>query len=58
MTKQLGIVVGIDFHGNQKAYRVLIATISPKQGEEKQYNWKFECKLMSEAQVIQLLQKN
>lgn len=58
MTKQLGIVVGIDFHGDQKAYRVLIATISPKQGEEKQYNWKFECKLMPEAQVIQLLQKN
>lgn len=58
MNTQLGIVVGIDVNGTQKAYRVLIATISPKQGEEKQYNWKFECKLMPEAQVIQLLQKN
>lgn len=58
MATQLGIVVGIDSHDSQKAYRVLIATIAPKQGEEKQYNWKFECKLMPEAQVIQLLQKN
>lgn len=58
MATQLGIVVGIDSHGSQKAYRVLIATIAPKQGEEKQYNWKFECKLMPEAQVIQLLQKH
>ena len=57
MATQLGIVVGIDSNGSHKAYRVLIATISPKQGEEKQYNWKFECKLMPEAQVIQLLQK-
>lgn len=57
MATQLGIVVGIDSNGSQKAYRVLIATIAPKQGEEKQYNWKFECKLMPEAQVISLLNK-
>ena len=57
MTGQIGIVVGIDNNGNKKAYRVLVATISPKQGEEKQYNWKFECKMMSETQVIQILLK-
>jgi hypothetical protein len=57
MAAQLGIVVGIDSDGVNLAYRVLVATIAPKQGEEKQFNWKFDCKLMSEAQVIQLLQR-
>lgn len=58
MGTQLGIVVGIDSDdAGHKAYRVLIATITPKQGEGKQYNWRFECRLLSEAQIIQLMQK-
>lgn len=57
MATQLGIVVGIDSDGTNKAYRVLVATIVPKK-EEKQYNWKFECRLLSKQQVIALLQRN
>lgn len=51
MVKKIGIVVGIDTNGTEKAYRVLIATIEVL--EDKQYNWKFECKMMTEDIVIQ-----
>ena len=57
MSRQLGIVVGIDSdnYGN-KAYRVLAATIEQKA--EKQYDWKFECKLLPENNLIKLLSSN
>lgn len=54
MSKTIGILVGIDIAGTQKAYRVLLATISPTQ-EDKQYNWKYSCKMMSEDSIIQSL---
>lgn len=53
---RLGVVVGIDSINGVKGYRVLIATISPKQ-EEKQYNWGFQCKMLNEQHVIDLLRK-
>jgi len=56
MTKQLGIVVGIDSDGQNKAYRVILATISQKA--EKQYDWKFECKLVREPELINVLRNN
>lgn len=53
MGRQLGIVVGIDSDGYTKSYRVLIATIEQKA--EKQYDWKFECRLINEADMIKAL---
>lgn len=51
MANQLGVVVGIDKDkiGNS-LYRVVVATV--KQKAPKQYDWGFECKIMSEQQVI------
>lgn len=57
MATQLGIVVGIDSGNGCKAYRSLIATISAKQGVAKQYNWQFECKLLTEEQLIDTLNR-
>lgn len=56
MARQLGIIVGIDQNEQCKAYRVLLATVAPT-GVDKQYNWNFECKLVSEAQLIDVLRK-
>lgn len=54
MANQLGIIVGIDSNESYKSYRVLVATITPKT-EEKQYNWGFECKLISEQNLLNIL---
>lgn len=51
MATTFGIVVGIDKVNTISMYRVLIATAMKK--EDKQYNWKFECKMMDDKQVIQ-----
>ena len=45
-TIQFGIVVGID----NKIYRVVVAN-AIKKGEN-QYDWKFDCKMLDEKQVI------
>jgi hypothetical protein len=56
MATQLGVVVGIDYinnNKNAKVYRAIIATVNKKA--EKQYDWKFECKMLQEQQVIQTI---
>lgn len=51
-SRQLGVVVGIDKYKDTKVtqYRVIIATVSPKA--DKQYNWQFNCLMMSEEDII------
>lgn len=51
--KRLGIIVGIDSVNNTKAYRAILACISPINS--KQYNWKFDCKILSEDQMKKAL---
>lgn len=50
MANQLGAVVGIDKVNNNTVYRVLI--ISAVSKAKNQYDWKFECKMMNEQQVL------
>lgn len=46
----IGVVVGIDKNNNMTAYRVLQAQATEK--EKNQYDWKFNCTMMSEQQIL------
>lgn len=50
-------VVGIDKVGNETGYRIINGMAVPIDNTDKQYNWKFECKILNEKQVIETLSK-
>lgn len=52
-SKQIGIVVGIDKINGAKTYRVIAATVTPKGSN--MYDWVFNCRMLTEQQVIQAL---
>lgn len=56
MATQLGMIVGIDSNGMDKAYRVILSTMTQKS--ERQYDWNFQCKLVHENELINVLKSN
>lgn len=46
----VGVIVGIDKNNNITMYRVLQAQVSKKA--ENQYDWKFNCTMMNEQQLL------
>ena len=56
MNKQLGLVVGIDTDmGGSTLYRVIVASISSTD-KDKQYDWKFECRIMDTNSIKKAIQ--
>lgn len=47
------IIVGIDKNNDTKSYRVMLVQVNQKA--EKQYDWNFQCKMVTEPQMINYL---
>lgn len=56
LSSRICAVVGIDKINNERVYRVINGGVTSIVGAEMQYNWRFECKMLNEQQIINSLQ--